>query len=471
MTSTDKTYVPDWNLFLEFVQDPLKYLSEKSPVSPHQAWNTIVFHFFSKQLKIYEKDNVLLDSRGKKLGEVLPQDDPHKSALISSLEGTDIPAILSALIDSSNVTFGYDIKYATLKLIGTGEVETSTLILSGYFFPMNIEFKLNDFETIRLIDCVFYSFCHISIEGKIRNIHFNNCRFHSAVNIFPHEDFYVSSLALAESEFFSRLSISGGSIADIFTMEQVVAYREVEISKIKFLGNVNFSSFQSKDALKFQSVIFDGNVPIFTMASLTHRTFWINCEWPPIHKRKIKSERTSYFNERVTEYNVSAIACYDNLVSIMSKLEKHHERHMFYRFSRRVRREYETNYFAKFIDYLYDRLSGYGYSVEKVGVFWVLCMIFGSIATFPAKHYTLSSPNEENLTTALNLWVDSTVISLSNLFGFLGLWRGPLKDFYATYPQESTYIPFALTWSLQLFVGFMIAFLFGLTLRNRFKIN
>lgn len=223
-----------------------------------------------------------------------------------------------------------------------------------------------------------------------------------------------------------------------------------------FWGSIHFDRVRcSPQFFNFESAIFTEN-PTFYDAVLTANISFDKVTWP--------KECDPYHLTR-------AVNAYEHLALIMANLSKSHERHLFYRLEMQLRERLEANSVGTWTNKIYRILSDYGYAYERVLFFWILNLFAGVVLIFPFTNYRFAKPSFETIATALDIWSRSAVISFSNANSFLGLHKGALDDFYKQHAQYDLIIPFSYVWFFQSIFGFILIFLLGLTIRNRFKMN
>ncbi|MGO9007557.1 MAG: hypothetical protein ACLQIQ_02120 [Beijerinckiaceae bacterium] len=142
----------------------------------------------------------------------------------------------------------------------------------------------------------------------------------------------------------------------------------------------------------------------------------------------------------------------------MEKLKKHEDELIFFRKELRAKRGtfriLSPNWF---LNALYDVTSSYGQSVAKP-LFWLLVVFGAGMLAFANVGVVDGRPLAN---------VDAASLSFANMFSFLSLKR----DFFdpatlAKFSHRAQYIG-----ALESILGVALLFLFGLGLRNRFRIK
>ena len=154
---------------------------------------------------------------------------------------------------------------------------------------------------------------------------------------------------------------------------------------------------------------------------------------------------------------------------MMDKLNKHHDKHMFFRLEMRTRRQMEKIPLTRSINWAYEFLSDYGYGVGRALTFWYLNIIVGMMLLILGQDVKIKL-SWSGLKEVGRVSLDALATSFSNAHRFLGLGRGPLKDsveFYKNSPD--LLIPYNVTAFAQTILGAIFLFFVLLCMRNRFR--
>ena len=160
------------------------------------------------------------------------------------------------------------------------------------------------------------------------------------------------------------------------------------------------------------------------------------------------------------------IRSYERLKLLMAGQNKVHDELMFQRLELRCREIAEPHSLATWGSRMFGWLSGYGWSLTRpagglaanVGLGWWL-IFCPEWADFHLGTWTDKAPEFLELG-------QSFALSISNVFGFLGLSRSFLSDEIKTLTAASEIVP-----ATQTILGLILFFLLGPALRNRFRIK
>ena len=234
-------------------------------------------------------------------------------------------------------------------------------------------------------------------------------------------------------------------------------FYEAEFNSVVSFNQSKFSGF-----IDFQRSEFQDSPPQFYDAKISENINWRDAKFPSDFSAFKK------LSENKAGEHVNA---YERLALMMSKLEKHHDRHMFYRLEMRARRKLEKNLLLKMINFLYEKIANYGYGVGRAASWWLGNIMAGALCLFPWKGYRLDVLSLEHWGTGIAVWFKALAVSLSHVLGFLGLSRGPLKDMIADYPKEDLIVPYGLTGTVEAILGAVFLFFLLLCARNRFRMS
>ena len=195
---------------------------------------------------------------------------------------------------------------------------------------------------------------------------------------------------------------------------------------------------------------FRSTVPRFFGATLHEGTTWHGVVWPspPL-------VRDAVVNKALAQQQVYA---YERLKQEMEKLKKHEDEQFFFRKELRARRElvtWRSTYW--WLNFLYEKLSNYGYGVVRPLVAFAALFLVG-FALLAIDPFGFAGKK-------LTAW-DAAFTSFANMFGTL-----PLKTL-ANYTTDKTFAYSAEIFAIfQTIAGVVLLFLFFLALRNRFRLR
>ena len=200
---------------------------------------------------------------------------------------------------------------------------------------------------------------------------------------------------------------------------------------------------------------FYGEPPKYFNADLHEDTRWKGIKVWPVPKGENAADEADYF-----------IRSYERLKLLMAGQNKVHHELMFQRRELRCREIAEPHSLATWGYRIFRWLSDYGWSITRpagglvanVGLEWFLIYYFEWTEFLLAK---LTGKTAELLGFG-----QSFALSVSNVFGFLGLSRSFLVDEIKTLTAASEIVS-----PTQTILGLILFFLLGLALRNRFRIK
>ncbi len=253
------------------------------------------------------------------------------------------------------------------------------------------------------------------------------------------------------SAVFNDATFRGGAY-----FKDVTFSGEAHFEGVTFSSCADFKNATFKSTTKFEHANFKNRVPEFYEATLYEvTTFTIKPGyWPVRNKgRLLETEPLLPSLHEQTSEDAPRRA-YNCLRRIMNDLHKPSEEHFFY--CQEMRAKSLLQGFAfRFGSKTFDWLSEYGYSLNLT-VSWLSGFWF-----FPAVIFWVQSLSDDEID-----WWTGFGYSFSNLFAFLG--------FHGRYFSDRD--PFAglSDWNAvlsgtQTFMGIVLLFLLGLTLRNGFR--
>ena len=202
--------------------------------------------------------------------------------------------------------------------------------------------------------------------------------------------------------------------------------------------------------MNFSKTKFIEHPPEFHDATVSDQIIWRDTEFPKL-----------FLDRDINERHKNA---YERLSLMMSKVERSHDKHMFFRHEMRVRRVLDTGWKkfpAKAMNWVYEKTCDYGYGFGRALAWWFGHIIVGGTLIFAFTNHSWANV------------VNSFAASFSNAHSFLGLNRGPLKKVYEGYAAKGSGIEelFNALWAVQGLLGIMFLFFLILTIRNRFKMG
>lgn len=218
----------------------------------------------------------------------------------------------------------------------------------------------------------------------------------------------------------------------------------VDFSRAIFFRDVSYRNAEMKTTTSFSLSKFKTEPPGFYNAKLHQDTDWHGIEWPPA--------------PAVAEKAVSFIRAYECLKLEMDRLKKHEDELDF--FARELKsRGVLAGRIRGLPIVLYGFLCDYGRSYVRPLLGLLMTVIIGAVSFFP--HFL-----KDGLAIQKSFGL-SIGLSLANTFGLFGF----RKDFVAN--EVINGLPNLLTAvaAIQTALGAALLFLFGLALRNRFRMR
>lgn len=273
-----------------------------------------------------------------------------------------------------------------------------------------------------------------------------------------------------------------------FTAARFEEYAEFQ--RAEFDNMTNFSSAKFRKEVRFHDAIFRSTTdfhnaeflqpPKFFGTDLHEDTSFHGISWRRAERcyaaswwsrmSSIWSKVASRSSEQNTGSDTvdagSAIQAWDRLALMMSKLEKLPERHEFYRLRMRAQRRRDGLGVLALMNWLFDVLCDYGWSVRRALFWWFLHLVGVGLFIF-----THANHSDSNIVRVL---LDSLAVSFSNAHVFFGLtskggYLYEARQRLAGLIEDASVL--SILGTIQTVVGPILLFLLLLTLRNRFRLR
>jgi uncharacterized protein YjbI with pentapeptide repeats len=258
---------------------------------------------------------------------------------------------------------------------------------------------------------------------------------------------YFDKARFSNDAHFSEAVFSGTSFSE------AVFFRDAQFRTTKFICSAAFNGAEFKYRTFFTHTEFRGAVPDFRDAKLSEVTEWHGATWPPAPHERVTAWDHAYAFSRVAPQD--QVYAYEKLKAEMERLKKHADEQFFFAKELRARRALEPALSLKWLLYFaYEKFGGYGQSVVRplifLAIFWAAGA--GLFAFFPA---AAGRPLD---------YEDAAHLSLVNLIPFL------------PYKPGDEIMKHLAAWAewfgiLQAILGAALLFLFGLALRNLFRMK
>jgi hypothetical protein len=249
-------------------------------------------------------------------------------------------------------------------------------------------------------------------------------------------DAYFFQAAFSGDAYFLQAAFSGDAIFSGAAFSGFASFLGTAFS-----GEASFIGAKFESRTSFAHAKFLKFAPDFRDAKLPEATEWHRATWPPPPQNKIAAQRQVY--------------AYEKLKAEMERLKKHADEQFFFALELRARRALEPFLSLKWpLYFAYEKFGGYGQSVARplisLAVVWAAGA--GLFALLPA---AAGWPLD---------YEDAARLSLVNLIPFL-----PYKPGEEVMKHLDAWVEwFGI---LQAISGAVLLFLFGLALRNMFRMK
>ena len=301
-----------------------------------------------------------------------------------------------------------------------------------------------DLRSIRFDNFVYFDQYLFPFGVSVESSTFSKGAYFRSAIFRGNADF--KSVTFSERADFKSAIFNGHANFEFSTFSAIANFKFA-----KFDLDVNFIDTKFLSVTAFSYMVFRGAVPKFFGATLHEGTAWHGINWP------LPTPDLIYIRQK-NDAAQEQVYAYERLKQEMEKLKKHEDEQFFFRKELRARRQLSirgSTYWG--LNFLYEKLSNYGYGVVRPLVaFATLFLVgFALLALDP-----LGFAGKK-----LTAW-DAAFTSLANMFGSL-----PLKTL-AHYTTNETFAYSAEIFAIfQTIAGAVLLFLFFLALRNRFRLR
>jgi uncharacterized protein YjbI with pentapeptide repeats len=284
---------------------------------------------------------------------------------------------------------------------------------------------------------------------------FNGATFSGGAN-FGGAAFYVASFEGATfsgvAEFyrakfsdvakFVRATFSRGAIFKNATFNYAIFKSAIFLDGAKFAdatfqGLSLFVNAKMKGVTSFENATFETEPPLFSGAKLHQGTVWRGITWPPPPKNTVEAGRF-----------LDAYAC---LKLEMNRLQKHEDELDFFALELQSRCVLLGPWRGLPI-WLYGVLSDYGRSYARPFLWLLVVAAIGAVLLV----FSDALPIEKSF--------DLSFANTFNVFGFR-------KDFFDSHYIENLPAALKILAAIQTILGVILLFLFGLGVRNKFRMK
>jgi hypothetical protein len=372
-------------------------------------------------------------------------------------------------VDFSGFLFGSHTYFSSTTFSGDAYFSSATFSGDAYFISATFS-RVADFGSATFssdayfISATFSGYAGFHSATFSGNAHFDSATFSNTANFgsatfsdtadfgsatFSDTADFGSATFLAYAEF--RLTTFSGDAEFRSTTFSVYAdFGSTTFSSNTDFASATFSAYPDFGNAKFGSrtmfaaASFEGAVPDFRGASLHEAAEWHGARWPRPPQDKKSAQRQVYGYQRLKQE--------------MEKLKKHDDELFFFQKELRAKRGTFRILSPNWcLNALYDVTSSYGQSIVRP-FFWLLVLYVSGVIFF----------SNVDVVEGLPLpWIDAASLSFANLFSFLSLKR----DFFSPEMIAEFSRPVLYASAAESILAVALLFLFGLGLRNRFRIK
>ncbi|MGC2224904.1 MAG: pentapeptide repeat-containing protein [Methylocella sp.] len=371
-------------------------------------------------------------------------------------------ATFSGMADFSGTTFSDEANFIGATF--SGAVDFLGAIFSGAAYFLGMTFSgMADFS-----GAIFYGAAHFhnptfSDTARFDGATFSDWAGFDGVTFSDEADFHDTTFSgvaaftgatFSDEAHFDRASFSGRAAFDGATFSGSADFDGASFSGRAFFDGATFSgptnfgratfgeasnfvNAEMKEETLFDDAIFETEPPRFLGAKLHQGTVWYGITWPPVPEDK-----------RAARFSIDAYAC---LKLEMDRLKKHEDELDFFALELQSRRVLLGPWRGLPIA-LYGLVSDYGRSYARPFVWLLVVAAIGALLFV----FSDALPIEKSF----GLSFANTL----NVFGFR-------KDFFDTATIEHLPASLKILTALQTILGAILLFLFGLGIRNKFRMK
>ncbi len=341
--------------------------------------------------------------------------------------------------------------FSTTVCFGQYRFETECEFVEAHFAG-NVLFNSSSFSgNVFFIEATFkgiadFRHTEFKFSSNFRSALFEDVALFNSAN-------FNSNVCYQSATFRSGVSFEGANFEGE-TQFDWYDYRGVGHVKapypVRFFGKVVFNTAKFKSKTRFNEAQFNAHVPEFHAADIYDDTIFPTSSedlkhWPPL-----KGEGVMDAADQKRAYN--------RLRLFMNRSLQIDEEQFFHRMEMRCKRETSNGVHAP-IYWFYEKLSDYGSSVVRPVVGMGMLIVIG--AALMLFYLEMEKP-----ATGAQFWT-STGWSISNTLPFLGFG----KLYFGGKFAAGLPVWLKIVGGVQTLFGFVLLFLFGLGLRNRFRLR
>ena len=324
--------------------------------------------------------------------------------------------------------------------------------------------KTSYFNQVEFNNVARFTDCHFTA------LEIAHCKFKDLAD-FSNSRFLID-LKLHQKLSDNHLDFSGCNFESIFAFEGAEVHSGVSLRNCHFADHAYFQDAQFHSIADFSNSSFENSLILYDTVFKKVPPYFYDAKMP----EDLQIQGLSLPDCKLIDHIKPSdfIMAYERLKYIMSKQEREHDKHLFFRKEMQARRISEgrltpRNFFSFTMSWFYEKSCDYGYGFERALFCWLLNIVVGAILLFPYKKYSINL-TFEGLRVLLTELSRSIGLSFGNANSYLGLHKGALDETYSNIRKEDmTIINFDIVWITQSVFGIILLFLLLLTIRNRFK--
>ena len=233
----------------------------------------------------------------------------------------------------------------------------------------SLGFDVNDLQNDTIdFSLLYLPLCHFENFVFLKKVDFYRTKFSRWVyfkdSVFYRDAIFAKSVFDEWSDFLNS-KFCGSAIFDDCTFNQSVSFKQATFSRGVFFSGADFVERVDFREAKFfveldfgpgesdKKTTFRSNPPEFFNANTPENVRWSDVKFPA--SRGISRSIAIKHKD-----------AYERLGLMMDKLNKHHDKHMFFRLEMRTRRQMEKIPLTRSINWAYEFLSDYGLSLIHI---------------------------------------------------------------------------------------------------------
>ena len=304
----------------------------------------------------------------------------------------------------------------------------------------SIDFSHNHFERFVCFDrFLFATIADFKSAMFSRDVRFRGATFSKDAQF--NAAMFSSNVSFVSATFSEKANFKSSTFSESAGFSWVEFRGIADFSSVTFNKNIYFVNAKFSNKSFLANAVFTTSVPDFDGATLHEGTQWHGVTWPPPPLDKNAAQTQVY--------------AYERLRREMERLKKYEDEQLFFQKEMGVHRHLYVRWSGPWIvDYLYEKLSGYGQSLGRPTA-WLCVDFWAGFLFFAAPDLTgmqMTGPQ------ALRL-------SFINVFSLL------LKPIIGGTVDDTLLRPVQIVGATQSLFGALLLFLLGLALRNRFRMK